>query len=612
MDCPKLQAKPPIWCGFCEKYGNHFTDNCYQLKEYVKGKKKEKEDTPPGKVSLLCSDNCTTPSNQGFTQMSPWKDQHIYQGKMQHKQVSKTISILRDTGSAVHAVHESLISTADLIGSSQKVVTFGGKEESFDLAEIQVDTPFISGSIVACVLRNYPEKFRHFDVLIGNGGVLNSPVALDPSPDIINDWCNNQRTSEEQVSAPCHQVLTRSSSKYSPVAKPLASSCLDFNISHSELASMLHKDLSLTKYFDLIGVPPKIPKLSEGTSKYSFELRNCILVRVFSCDEQEKVQIMVPKELRAKILSAAHDKPFSGHMGTRRTLYRLTQSFYWPGVSRDVTKYCKSCEVCLKTKPKGKTPKAPLQISPVFDRPFFKCAIDLIGPLPMSAAKNRFVLTLIDYTTRWVEAAALRDTSTPFICEELLSWFARLGFPSILLSDGGPQFTSKQMEEVLLNLGISHAVSTPYHPQSNGLCERANATVKSMIKKLSSDNPASWDKLLQCALFAYREVPQETTGFSPFEMVFGSAPRGPLSLLRDTWLVPNVSENSQIAFEFVDKLRKRISYSCQLANERTETQMKVSKNRADLKAKKRSFSVGDQVFVSRICSSTYRILSLLS
>ena len=90
---------------------------------------------------------------------------------------------------------------------------------------------------------------------------------------------------------------------------------------------------------------------------------------------------MVPKELRAKILSAAHDKPFSGHMGTRRTLYRLTQSFYWPGVSRDVTKYCKSCEVCLKTKPKGKTPKAPLQISPVFDRPFFKCAIDLIGPL---------------------------------------------------------------------------------------------------------------------------------------------------------------------------------------------------------------------------------------
>ena len=135
---------------------------------------------------------------------------------------------------------------------------------------------------------------------------------------------------------------------------------------------MQHKDLSLTKYFDLIGVPPKIPKLSEGTSEYSFELRNCILVRVFSCDEQERVQIMVPKELRAKILSAAHDKPFSGHIGTRRTLYRLTQSFYWPGVSRDVTKYCKSCEVCLKTKPKGKTPKASLQISPVFDRPSVK------------------------------------------------------------------------------------------------------------------------------------------------------------------------------------------------------------------------------------------------
>ena len=64
---------------------------------------------------------------------------------------------------------------------------------------------------------------------------------------------------------------------------------------------------------------------------------------------------MVLKVLRAKILSVAHDNPFTGHMGTRRTFYRLTQSFYWPGVSSDVTKYCQSCDVCLKTKPKGKT-----------------------------------------------------------------------------------------------------------------------------------------------------------------------------------------------------------------------------------------------------------------
>ena len=591
-DCPK-QSK---WCEVCKKKGDHKTGDCSHFKEIMELLEK-KNSSSPGKVASTFSDNCTTPSNQGFSQMSAWKDQHIYQGNMKHNQVNKSISILRDTGSAVHAVHESLISSADLVGSSQKVITFGGKEESFDLAKIQVDTPFISGSIVACVLRNYPEKFRYFDVLIGNGGVLDSPVTLDPSPDIVNDWYNRQKEDDGQRAVPCYQVMTRASYKKQPSDNPLSSSCLDFNISHSELASLQHKDPSLSKYFDLIGDHLKTAKSSKSISKWSFELRNCVLVRIFSCEGQEKVQIMVPNVLRPKILSVAHDNPFSGHMGTRRTFYRLTQSFYWPGVSSDVTKYCQSCAVCLKTKPKGKTPKAPLQISPVFDRPFFKCAIDLIGPLPTSAAKNRYVLTFIDYTTRWVEAAALKDTTTPFICEELISWFARFGFPSILLSDGGPQFTSKQMEEILLKLGISHSVSTPYHPQSNGLCERANATIKSMIRKLSSDNPSSWDKLLQCALFAYREVPQETTGFSPFEMVYGSSPRGPLALLRDIWLSPNKAENSQPAFEFVEQLRKRIAYSCQLANERTESQMEISKARYDIKSKNRSFTVGDKVLL---------------
>ena len=64
------------------------------------------------------------------------------------------------------------------------MVTFGGKEETFELARITVNTPFISGDIIACVLRDYPVDYLYFDVLIGNGGILDSPVALDPSPDI--------------------------------------------------------------------------------------------------------------------------------------------------------------------------------------------------------------------------------------------------------------------------------------------------------------------------------------------------------------------------------------------------------------------------------------------
>ena len=179
----------------------------------------------------------------------------------------------------------------------------------------------------------------------------------------------------------------------------------------------------------------------------------------------------------------------------------------------------------------------------------------------MTEKKNRFVLTLIDYTTRWVEAAPLRETTTTAVSEEVIAFFSRFGLPSIVLSDGGPQFTSNQMEDVLRNLGVVHAVSTPYHPQSNGLCERANATIKSMIKKLSFDNPSSWDRLLKCALFAYREVPQETTGFNPFEMVYDSIPRGPLSLHRDVWLLSDSGVQCQSTYEYVSELKKRIEYA---------------------------------------------------
>ena len=99
--------------------------------------------------------------------------------------------MLRDTGFSLHAVHKTFISSSDLVGKSQKIVTFGGKEEeTFDLARMYVNNPSISGNLIACVLRDYPERFRYFDVLVGNGGVLDSPLALDPSPEIIDQWSN--------------------------------------------------------------------------------------------------------------------------------------------------------------------------------------------------------------------------------------------------------------------------------------------------------------------------------------------------------------------------------------------------------------------------------------
>lgn len=92
--------------------------------------------------------------------------------------------------------------------------------------------------------------------------------------------------------------------------------------------------------------------------------------------------------------------------------------------------------------------------------------------------------------------------------------FSRVGVPTEILSDRGTQFTSDVMSEVSRLLGVKQLHCSPYHPQANGLCERFNATLKSMLKKMCEERPTDWDRYLPAVLFAFREAPQDSLGFS--------------------------------------------------------------------------------------------------
>merc|ERR1711963_82603 len=108
-----------------------------------------------------------------------------------------------------------------------------------------------------------------------------------------------------------------------------------------------------------------------------------------------------------------------------------------------------------------------------------------------------------------------------------------------------------------------------------------NGTITAMLRKLAHDNENSWDRLLQYVLFAYREVPQETTGFSPFELVYGREARGPVALVKDLWLNTQELPEAKSAFCYVWDLKKKLQHSCELACERTQTQTERSKARYD-------------------------------
>lgn len=186
--------------------------------------------------------------------------------------------------------------------------------------------------------------------------------------------------------------------------------------------------------------------------------------------------------------------------------------------------------------PKGRHIRAPLGKMPIVDIPFRRVAIDIVGPLvPITDKGNRYVLTLVDYATRYPEAVALPSIETERVAEALIEVFCRVGFPREILTDRVAQFTSALMAEMSRLISLRQLTTTPYHPMCNGLVERFNGTLKLVLKRLCAERPKDWDRYLGPALFAYREVPQESSRFSPFELVYGWSVRGPMTILKELW-----------------------------------------------------------------------------
>ena len=156
-------------------------------------------------------------------------------------------------------------------------------------------------------------------------------------------------------------------------------------------------------------------------------------------------------------------------MGVKKTADKIQKAFYWPSIQGDVSRRCKSCDICQKTVNKGSVPKVLLENMPLIDMPFKRVAIDLIGPIsPPSKEGHRYILTLVDDTTRYPEAVPLKNIDTETVAEALVDIFSRLGIPEDILSDLGTQFVSDCMKEVAHLLSIKQLTTTPYHPMCNG------------------------------------------------------------------------------------------------------------------------------------------------
>ena len=367
-------------------------------------------------------------------------------------------------------------------------------------------------------------------------------------------------------------------------------------VSCKEFISLQQNDKSLAALFDLAENEPYPLNKS-----YIFVKDGLLMRREISKSNHDisYEQLVVPAALRNKLLWLAHDIPASGHLGVKKTKFRLTRHFWWPKCSKDIYQYVTSCDICQRVG-KGSKPKpAPLIPLPIISEPFEKVAIDIVGPLPTTAAGNRFILTIIDLGSLYPEAIPLPSHTAADVATALSQVFSRFGFPETILSDQAPDFMSQLMQVFLHDFNITQIRCSVYHPQSNGTLERFHRTLKSMLRTLVDKYEMDWDNCLNWSLFAFREVPVESLGFSPFELLFGRDVKGPLHLMKSLWSkdLLDLTNAKPNVIDYMLDLRSRLQECREAALENTKKAREKSKRWYNNKAVPRSFQPGDKVLV---------------
>lgn len=305
-------------------------------------------------------------------------------------------------------------------------------------------------------------------------------------------------------------------------------------------------------------------------------------------------QLVLPKSKINDILYHYHDSlAGGGHFGITRTFFKIRQKYWFPRMHQEIKSYVSSCQTCQKTKTDRRQQPPPLNPLPVED-PWSRIHIDILGPLPKTQKGYQYILLIIDSFSKWSEAFPLVSQSAQEVANILYNEvICRYGAPRSILSDRGRNFMSKLVSALCELFEIKRYFTSSYHPQTNATVERANSTLAKTLAAYVDENQTNWPNLLPSIMMAFRSTPAtESTGFSPYQLVFGKE----MILPVDVGLLPKPSLPAQTK-QFVDDLLNQLQIARDIAKKNMEFAKEKSKIRFDKKAKTPDFQVNDKVYL---------------
>jgi hypothetical protein len=324
------------------------------------------------------------------------------------------------------------------------------------------------------------------------------------------------------------------------------------------------------------------------------ESHSGMLYRRWTSDEETRCQLVVPESKQREILHYFHDVPSAGHLCAEKTLQKIKQDYYWPGMKQDTQEYCKSCDQCASRKPSRQRNRAPLN-QYLSGEPMERVAIDILGPLPVTTNGNKYILVIVDHFTKWTESVALPNQTAETVAKAFVDEFVcRFGTPLQLHSDQGSNFESEVFAGMCSLLHIDKTRTTSMRPQANGCVERFNRTLESMLTMYCQHAQHKWDEYLPQVMMAYRASEHSSTGQTPNKMVFGKQVTLPLQAV-----VGKPMEDSSYDDDegYVSTLQQKLNHAHELCRSKLKKSADYQKRHYDLRAKKRRLSEGQAVWL---------------